>query len=137
MCDRHGLERVMANLLDNAAVHAPGASVDMQARLTGTDLMVSVTDHGSGVDDEALGRLFERFYKADASRQGGSGLGLAIAHHHARRMGGDLTVCRVPMSGLRFELVIPVTLPLHEGDDPEKREVDDGDVTDNRESRNL
>ena len=100
-----------------------------------THAVIEFKDTGHGLTEEQCKRAFTSLLRTTKST--GSGLGLAIAHHHARRMGGDLTVCRVPMSGLRFELVIPVTLPLHEGDDPEKREVDDGDVTDNRESRNL
>jgi two-component system, OmpR family, sensor histidine kinase MtrB len=128
LCNRHGLERVIANLLDNAAVHAPGAVVEVEAQLAGSELALSVTDHGPGVDDESLPHLFDRFYKADASRQGGSGLGLAIAWRHAHRMGGTVTVSRapVPSSGLRFELLVPVTLPLHVGDPAEIRHDDDG-----------
>ena len=111
-CDRRGVERVVANLLDNASVHAPGAAVAVRYRYRDGELEIHIEDDGPGVGPDSLPHIFDRFFKADPSRQGGSGLGLAIARRHARRMGGDLTVEARPMRGLVFELRVPVTIPL-------------------------
>ncbi len=119
-CDRRGLERIVGNLLDNAAQHAATADAMVEAQVEDAELRVVVADNGPGVPKEALGRLFERFYTTDAARQGGSGLGLAIAREHARRMGGDLTARANIPSGLRFELGVPVTVLLPGGDAAEK-----------------
>ncbi len=117
--DRRSLERIIGNLLDNAANHAPGSTTVVSAVVDGGLLEVRVADEGPGVPTEELPRLFDRFYKTDASRQGGSGLGLAIARQHARRLGGDLTAHPSAMGGLEFILRIPVTEPLRSGDHPE------------------
>ncbi len=120
LLDRRGLERVLANLLDNAAVHAPGATVEVEVRAQSHRLTILVDDDGPGVAPEELAHLFDRFYKSDRSRQGGSGLGLAIAREHARRLGGDLEARRREPRGLIFELSLPVTEPLHDGEAAEK-----------------
>ena len=86
----------------------------------GNVLHIAVADEGPGVPPEELPRLFDRFYKTDASRQGGSGLGLAIARQHAGRLGGELTVHPGSEAGVVFELQLPVTEPLHPGDLSEK-----------------
>jgi two-component system sensor histidine kinase MtrB len=121
-CDRRGLERIVGNLLDNAAQHAPGAAVAVEAGVVGSALHVVVADDGPGVPAASLDRLFERFYTTDAARQGGSGLGLAIAREHAQRMGGDLTVRANTPRGLVFDLRVPVTVLLPDGDRAEKEQ---------------
>lgn len=118
--DRRALERIVGNLLDNAARHAPGADVAVRARREVGVVVIDVADTGPGVPAAALPLLFDRFYSADASRRGGSGLGLAIARHHARRLGGDLSVRPHVPSGLVFELRVPVTESLPTGDRAEK-----------------
>ncbi len=118
--DRRSLERIVGNLLDNAAAHAPGAAVEVVASLEDGLLTIRVSDDGPGVPVDELPRLFDRFYKTDASRQGGSGLGLAIARQHARRLGGDIGVRTAATGGLEFVVQIPVTEPLRSGDGPEK-----------------
>lgn len=114
--DRRSLERVVGNLLDNTATHATGSAVTVEARTDGSDLVVIVGDDGPGLPPEMISHIFNRFFKADASRQGGTGLGLAIARQHARRLGGDLTVSSGISGGLVFELRVPVTEPLHRSD---------------------
>jgi two-component system sensor histidine kinase MtrB len=114
--DRRSLERIVGNLLDNARNHAPHSPVTVIGHIDGELLTVDVSDEGPGVPESELPRLFDRFYKADASRQGGSGLGLAIARQHARRLGGDLTAELGTGGGLTFRLQIPVTVSLHPGD---------------------
>jgi signal transduction histidine kinase len=120
--DRRSLERIVGNLLDNARSHAPGTPVMVACRRDDAVLTVAVADEGPGVPEADLPRLFDRFYKTDASRQGGSGLGLAIAREHARRLGGELTAHRGAAGGLVFRLSLPVTDSLHTGDVAENSE---------------
>jgi two-component system sensor histidine kinase MtrB len=115
--DRRGLERVVANLLDNARAHAPRATVTVTASVDDAVLVVEVADTGPGVPDEALPHLFDRFFMVDPSRRGGTGLGLSIAARHAARMGGDLTARHGPGGrGMVFRLRVPVTASLPGGD---------------------
>jgi two-component system sensor histidine kinase MtrB len=114
--DRHSLERIVGNLVENARSHAPGAPTFVDAIAEAGTLHIEVRDEGPGVADGELERLFDRFYKSEGARQGGSGLGLAIARQHARRTGGELTVRRGEPGGLVFEALLPVTDLLRGGD---------------------
>jgi two-component system sensor histidine kinase MtrB len=106
--DHRRLERILGNLLDNAREHAPGAAVEVELRVTDDALVLAVSDGGPGVPPDRLERIFERFYKTDASRHGGSsGLGLAIAAEHAALLGGTLQAVNRPGGGLRVELRLP------------------------------
>ena len=114
--DRRRLERILANLLDNAARHGDG-EVTVAVRRDGDCLVVAVADRGPGVAEQDLERLFERFFKADASRHSaGSGLGLAVARSHARALGGDLVARRRAGAGLEFEARVTVAEPLPDGE---------------------
>ena len=87
--DPRRLERIVANLIDNALEHG-GRDVAVRVGRDGSGAFVEVTDHGPGIAPEHLEHLFERFYKADPARTGrGTGLGLAIALENARLLGGD------------------------------------------------
>ena len=119
--DPRRLERILANLLDNAAEHAPGARVRVRLQREPTDGTVElvVEDQGPGVPDADLERIFDRFAKADPSRRGGSsGLGLAIAREHATLLGGTLRARAAVGGGLAVVLHLPVTGSLPAGDEP-------------------
>ena len=135
--DPRRLDRILGNLLDNAAEHAPGSSVDVSVGPTSDDddaLAVDIADRGPGVPAAALPHLFERFFKADPARTAGSsGLGLAIAAEHAALLGGTLRARPRPGGGLVFELRLPlaaVTEPLPVRDEMAKREAESGDHPD-------
>jgi signal transduction histidine kinase len=71
---------------------------------------VSVRDQGPGIAPEHLPRIFDRFYRADASRSrttGGAGLGLAIVRQLARAQGGDARVESEPGKGASFFFTLP------------------------------
>jgi two-component system, OmpR family, phosphate regulon sensor histidine kinase PhoR len=95
--DRHALEQVIANLVENAVKYA-NASGTIVLRVTQTldgATRLDVADDGPGIAAKHLARLFERFYRVDEGRtreQGGTGLGLAIAKHLTEAMGGSLGV---------------------------------------------
>jgi signal transduction histidine kinase len=98
--DPRRLERIVANLVDNALEHG-GSSVSVRIGDNG----IEVVDDGPGIPREHLPHVFERFYKADASRSGGgTGLGLAIARENAILLGGELEVASEPGQGARFTL---------------------------------
>jgi two-component system sensor histidine kinase MtrB len=118
--DRRRLERILGNLVENAARHGGGAEVAVVLRREGSDLVVVVADRGPGVPEEDLEHLFARFYKGDAARAtAGSGLGLAIARSHARALGGDLVARRRPDGGLVFAARMPVAELLPDGEGPD------------------
>lgn len=117
--DRRRLERIVGNLLDNAREHGGGSDIDVTVETFPAAIRVAVADRGPGVAPDQLGRLFDRFHKADPSRsRGGSGLGLAIAREHAELLGGTLRAELRTGGGMRFVLDLPVTRPLPGGDEP-------------------
>jgi two-component system sensor histidine kinase MprB len=100
------VERAVLNLLDNAVKYSPaGAPIEVTVR----DSEVLVADHGPGIADEDLPRIFDRFYRAAAARaKPGSGLGLAIVREAAEAHGGRASVESSP-HGARFRLSLPAT----------------------------
>src|SRR5205807_2460439 len=78
--DQAHLRQAIANLMTNALRHTPaGTPIDVGAHTDGGEVLVTVRDHGSGMDDEALAHAFDRLWQADKARAGtGSGLGLSI-----------------------------------------------------------
>lgn len=98
------LERAVLNLLDNAVKYSPpGAPIEVTVR----EGEVVVADHGPGVADEDVARIFDRFYRAAGARsKPGAGLGLAIVREAARAHGGDATVESSPR-GASFRLTLP------------------------------
>ncbi len=99
-------------LLDNALRHTPsGGCITVVAGHAGDGWVeVSVADTGPGIAPENLSRIFDRFYRADASRtrgSGGTGLGLSIASDLAHAQGGDLTAENAKGGGAVFRLKLP------------------------------
>ena len=106
------LIRLLANLLSNAIQHSPaGGVVRVELDRQGSGLRVTVTDQGPGIAKGEQHRIFERFYRSDASRSrqsGGTGLGLAIAQAIAVRHRGRLSLQSTPGGGSTFILQLPV-----------------------------
>ena len=112
--DRSQLYEVFENLLDNAIKYgAGGKSVEISlapAGRPGFQHLVTVTDHGPGVEPEHVPRLTERFYRidADASRKKkGTGLGLAIVKHIVNRHRGQMSIKSKPGEGMRVDVFLP------------------------------
>jgi signal transduction histidine kinase len=82
------LRRMVRNLLDNAERHG-APPVEVAVRLQGGTAVISVSDHGAGVDVADRERIFTPFYRAGASNVPGAGLGLALVRQIARRHGGE------------------------------------------------
>jgi two-component system OmpR family sensor kinase len=108
--DRDRLEQAMQNLAANAIRYAPrGTSVRLASRQAETGVALAVTDEGPGIAADHLPHVFDRFYKADASRAGspaGSGLGLSIVKAIVERHGGRLSVVSRPGRTV-FEMIVP------------------------------
>jgi two-component system OmpR family sensor kinase len=109
--DPDHLRQAIANLVTNALKHAPdGSPVEVAATLEGGAAVVSVRDHGPGLDDEALAHAFDRFWQADAARVGkGAGLGLSIVAGIAVEHGGTASARNADDGGAIFTLHLPMT----------------------------
>ncbi len=111
LADRQRLSQVMIILLDNAVKFTPAAGkVGISARRLDDRLALSVRDTGIGIPKDEQERIFERFYRTDASRdrrEGGTGLGLAIAKHLVQAMGGTIDVDSREGKGTTFRVVLP------------------------------
>ncbi len=114
-CAPEHVQRVLLNLVSNALRHTPSdGSVVVRARRQAAELEVSVEDTGIGLTSEAQQRMFERFWRGDASRaraSGGAGLGLAIARGFVEAQGGRIWAENLPDGGARFAFTLPIAEP--------------------------
>jgi signal transduction histidine kinase len=111
LADRDRLAQVLLNLVRNAIAYTPAGGVVSIALGRADDgaIALTVTDTGVGIPAQDLERVFERFYRADASRAretGGFGLGLSIVRDLVRAMGGTVVAERVPEGGSRFRVTL-------------------------------
>ncbi len=110
-CDRGLIKQALRILVDNAVKYTdPGGHITLATARGGGKATVSVTDDGIGIKAEAVPHIFDRFYRADASRAratGGAGLGLSIAHWIASRHDGHMEVLSREGIGTRITLVLP------------------------------
>jgi len=106
--DPRRLDVILANLIGNALKHG-GSPVRVSVRTEGDRLLVEVADNGPGIPEDVLPHVFDRFYKASASRprSEGSGLGLSIALANAHIHGGDITAANSADGGAVFTLRLP------------------------------
>ncbi len=107
--DRQRLQRVVANLLDNALKYTPpGGQVGIALREQAQCVLLTIEDSGVGIAADDLARIFERFYRCDSSRsRQGIGLGLSLALAFVRAHGGDITVASKPGQGSTFSVALP------------------------------
>ncbi|MCO6452996.1 MAG: HAMP domain-containing protein [Caldilineales bacterium] len=109
--DAQKMERVLANLVDNAIRHTlAGGSVRVQAQQEGEDVRFVVEDTGEGISEADLPHVFDQFYRGEKSRSratGGSGLGLAIAKAIVEAHDGTIVVENRSEGGARFTFTLP------------------------------
>jgi signal transduction histidine kinase len=103
--DPDHLHRVLNNLIRNACQAMPaGGALHVSAMSTGRTAVIEIADSGTGLNETALGHLFEAFR---GSRNGGTGLGLAIARELVRAHGGELELARTGPLGTTFRITLP------------------------------
>lgn len=112
--DSDMLTRVFSNLFNNALHYTPAeGQIIVEVHIDGAYIVISVTDTGSGIPEESLPRIFDRFYRADNARQssiGGSGLGLTIVQAIIDVHGGTVWAENVPDVGARISFTLPIQL---------------------------
>ncbi len=111
--DVERMTQVLNNLVANALRYTDEGEIILGAFATVKGTMLSVRDTGSGIAADALPHIFDRFYRADPSRNrssGGSGLGLAIAQAIVQAHGGTITVESASENGTLFEITLPEKL---------------------------
>jgi two-component system OmpR family sensor kinase len=125
--DEARLRQVIGNLMSNALTHTPdGTPIEVNIR-AGTmagfapqpAVLLEVADQGPGMTPEQASRAFERFYRADQSRErrtGGTGLGLAIVSALVAAHGGTVSVDTAPGEGATFRITLPLA-PEAQGQD--------------------
>ena len=110
--DRVRLRQIVDNLLANVRAHTPRDSpVSVTVTRVNGTAEIAVSDAGPGLDEEHLAHVFERFYRADASRaraSGGVGLGLAIVAAVAEAHGGTVSASSEPGQGATFRIALPL-----------------------------
>jgi len=114
--DAERLHQVVSSLLANVRIHTPeGTSVELEVTAGDDSIELTVTDDGPGIPGDAVGRVFDRFYRADPSRSrrsGGSGLGLSIVEAIVAAHGGTVDAANVADRGAKVTITLPRT-PAH------------------------
>ena len=108
--DIRRVERILRNLFSNAIDHADGKPIAITIVASNEDVAIGVRDFGVGIEESALIRVFDRFWRADPSRartRGGTGLGLSIALEDARLHNGELEAWGRPGKGAHFVVTLP------------------------------
>jgi len=108
--DIHKIQRIIANLLDNALKYTPsGGEVSVSVREDNNKVAIKIKDTGIGISLEDLPHIFERFYRCDKSRsEDGVGLGLTLAKAFAVSHRGDIMVSSTLGKGSIFTIILPV-----------------------------
>lgn len=112
LSDHRAVQQIVNVLLDNAVKYSPNHStIAVTGQADGHHIVVAVADQGSGIGEDDLPHIFERFYRADQSRTsqqvGGYGLGLALADKLADQLGATIGVDSTVGTGSTFTLTLP------------------------------
>jgi len=122
--DENKIKQILLNLLSNSAKFTHQGHITVTTKQEKDSLVLSVSDSGIGIPEDALERIFEEFQQVDTSttrEYGGTGLGLSISHKLATLLGGDLTARSNEGEGATFTL----TVPMHYQEPEEDRLLQD------------
>jgi signal transduction histidine kinase len=113
-CRPLALKRAFSNLVDNAVKYGRRARVALEKRAD--ELVITIDDDGPGIPEAEFERVFDPFYRLEASRSretGGTGLGLTVARSTIRAHGGDVRLANRSSAGLRVTITLPMPPHLH------------------------
>jgi len=107
------VEQVLTNLLSNAIKYGAGAAIEVSVRRHADEVTMEVRDHGPGIPETHIGRLFQRFERGTASARnyGGLGLGLYLIQEIVQAHGGSVAAENAEGGGARFRVRLPIVLP--------------------------
>lgn len=110
--DRTRIQQVLTNLLSNALQYTPsGGAVTVGVSQRGAEAVIEVTDTGIGMTRDEVDHAFDRFWRADSSRNrntGGTGVGLAVCDELVRAHGGTIEISSIPWHGTTFTVRLPL-----------------------------
>jgi two-component system sensor histidine kinase KdpD len=106
--DANQIERVLANLIENAIKYSPDHAAHVVVSATAREALVRVVDHGPGIAPEEIQRVFAPFQRGTVGDVGGAGLGLAIARGFAEANGGRVWAESLAGQGATFVLALPI-----------------------------
>ncbi len=112
--DRLKFEQILLNIMGNAVKFTENGTVNVRIEHTQEEVLVHITDTGSGIPTESSERLFEDFFQItgpDEAKPRGAGLGLSVSRSFAQLLGGDITLTSEPGVGSEFVLRLPRTAP--------------------------
>jgi len=114
--DRGRLEQVVTNLVSNALKYGDGKPIQITAERSGDRAILSVADHGMGIETAKLARIFDPFERVvEARHYGGLGLGLHIAKTIVDGLGGMIAVDSHPGAGATFTVELPTSRSADDG----------------------
>jgi signal transduction histidine kinase len=106
--DTERVQQVISNLVGNAIKFTPsGGQITIAARRNGSDVIFSVADSGSGIAEDQLPKVFDRYWQSTRTDRQGAGLGLAIAKGIVEAHGGEIRIESKPGQGTRVEFSLP------------------------------
>ncbi len=107
--DRMRIEQIIVNLISNALKYASGTLIEIDLEQLDGTARLRVRDHGAGIPENLMARLFERFMRGNGNQgKQGIGLGLFLSRQIAEAHGGRLSARNAPDGGAVFELIVPV-----------------------------
>lgn len=108
--DRMRVEQITTNLITNALKYGKGKPIEISVEQRERDAVLTITDHGIGIEARDHARVFERFERAVSARQfGGLGLGLWIVRQLVEAHGGSIALASAPGDGSTFSVQLPLT----------------------------
>jgi len=115
--DASAVEQVFTNLLSNAVKYATNApKIDVKAYVDGANVVATVRDHGVGIDEDDLGKMFQRYFRAKTSTGiAGTGIGLNLVKTLVELHNGTVTVESSRGEGSLFKVCLPIRGPASAG----------------------
>jgi signal transduction histidine kinase len=108
-CDRQRVLQVLSNLIGNALkLSTDGSSITVEGTVSGSSLLLSVSDEAGGIRPEERGHIFERFWQGSNAGRRGTGLGLYITKGLVEAQGGHIWVASTPGRGTTFHFTVPL-----------------------------